>query len=665
MGEIGFNYDDAAIAIASVWEGLKVKGINYAFGNPDLFWSARQRELSNVTSVGAPYPLIMPLVFSDAIKDPQPEEEKDMKPAPAKRSLEQMTKEEKEIVEADKVPTKGRLQGPGGARPKGDTGPKHFVLAIAQRHASDTIGVSMRYMNSASSPPQGVTRAAARNIVRNSSWMPDGAWPTFSHEVWQAVPQQTNDAAGGTHMVMNAWAYMLNLTINETWSISSEEKSNFYKESRTVINLALQGHMNGDTILSFLTAYGYAHSQDTSQFQQLSRSMQCVSMNHAILGDIIQRMSKEQEIEVGTTADAPAPGPITTAKPSGKGPPGAKKPTLILKPPARPRRKPFGPFHVEGKTDWTDRLQQSLNACEAKHAKLGKTKLHTVRREQLMDEDVILAIAAVWRALWLDGIQFAFGTADLFQLSRDPPAGAWHGMASVGAPSNFIMPLLFNPDVRSKRKGKIGAKRSLAGHFLLAIAKRDSDDSKDVNIQIQDSAAGPRPRERTQQAAQNIVRYSGWMGLTPDGAPADVQPTFTEDTVTVPQQTGSVECGFHVIFNAWAHMLGLPVLNASARDGTLPDDDFYACGVRIVNLALSGSLDSATIQAFFNHFGYCAPQDPADAVYEMRSAKMSNVILNDIIGEIRDEEIAVAAARDPAQGPTEDDEIHSEAASSG
>lgn len=269
-----------------------------------------------------------------------------------------------------------------------------------------------------------------------------------------------------------------------------------------------------------------------------------------------------------------------------------------------------------------------------------------------MDEDIILAIAAVWEGLWRDETPFAFGTADLFQLSRDPPAGPWHGMASVGAPSDFIMPLLFNPDATSRKKGKLGAKRSITGHFLLAIAARDSDDSKDVNIQIQDSAPDARPLNLVQQAAQNIVRYSGWMGLTPDGAPADVQATFTVERVTVPQQNGSVEWGFHVIFNAWAHMLGIPILNASDRNGTLPDDDFYVCGVRIVNLALSGSMNSATIQAFFNHFGYCEPQDPEDAVSAMQSTAMSNDILNETIAEIRDLEKAIAITRDPAQGPT-------------
>jgi hypothetical protein len=641
IASLDFRYSDAAMAIASVWKGAKIGGIRYAFGNARLFRYARRRIWSNLASVGASHPLIIPLEFSKSIIDPAPEKESDVKPVPPKKSVDQMRKEEQEILEAEKIAIKKRMNTKSGAE-KWDTGPEQFALAIAQRDPSSETGVFITYLNNASTRSQGIIRAAARNVVRNSSWMPEGTWPNFTREVWQTVPQQTDKFAGGIHLVLNAWAHMLNITINETWSISSEEQAKFYKEARTVINLALRGHMNGDTILSLLTAYEYARTQSTSQVGQLLRNMQSVFMHHDVLSDTVDRMRKEDnKKEGGTTAPPTATGPVVQPLPITKKP--------LLPPKRAPPRRPRGAILVKGETEWADTLQTRLDACEANYKNLGKTQLYTVRREQLSDDDVILGIAAVWRGLWTDGLHFAFGTANLFRLSRTASAaGEWHGSLSVGAPNDYIMPLLFNPDDTETSKRRIGSRRSWAGHFLLAIASRDSADSTDVSIQIHDSLSGAKDLDHTRSTVQNIVRYSGWMGLTPEGMPVDVQPTFAEEIVTVPQQTGAIECGFHVIFNAWAYMLGIPLIDDSQRSGTLPDADFIKCGVRIVNLALGGCLNSSTIQAFFNHFGYCEAQDPADAVEAMESVMMNDQILTDIIEEIVDEEKAIAAARSPA-----------------
>ena len=346
-----------------------------------------------------------------------------------------------------------------------------------------------------------------------------------------------------------------------------------------------------------------------------------------------------------------------------KAPTGTNRPILKLRQPVPPTpisakqgRRPAGSFLVKANTGWSNTLQQRLDSCEAKRKELGKVRLHTVRAEQLVDEDVILAIAAVWRGLWLTDLHFAFGTADLFRLSRVPsPADSWHGTVSVGAPNDFIIPLLFNPDDTQPVKRKIGARRSRAGHFVLAIAERDSNDSQIVKIQILDSSTGSRGLQLLRTTSQNIVRYSGWMGLSAEGPPLAVQPTFTEVVANVPQQGGAIECGFHVIFNAWAHMLGIPVLNNSRRRGNLPDKDFYKCGLRIVNLALSGSLDSETIQAFFNHFGYCEAQNPNDAVTPMQTVRMNDDVLANVIGDIQITEKAAAVISGPAQKKPDDD----------
>lgn len=330
-----FRYDDALIAIASVWEGLKLRGTNYAFGNPHLFRYARRRVWSNTACVGASQALIIPLEFSKSIIDPAPEEESDVKPVPPSKSMEQMEKEENEIFEAENVAFKERLYTKSGAE-RWDTGPEEFAFAVAQRDPSSATGVVITYVNNAPTRSQGIIRAAARNIVRYSSWMPEGTWPNFPREVWQTVPQQTDRFAGGMHLVLNAWAHMLNLTVNETWSISHEEQKKFYEEARTIINLALRGHMNSDTIISLLTAYEYARFQSASKVDQLARSMQSIFMHHGVLDDIIRRMEKgDNKVKSGPTAPPTVTGPSITTGPDVQPPPVPSVPTEpVVQPPS-------------------------------------------------------------------------------------------------------------------------------------------------------------------------------------------------------------------------------------------------------------------------------------------------------------------------------------------
>ncbi|KAI7369666.1 hypothetical protein KC354_g1763 [Hortaea werneckii] len=70
----------------------------------------------------------------------------------------------------------------------------------------------------------------------------------------------------------------------------------------------------------------------------------------------------------------------------------------------------------------------------------------------------------------------------------------------------------------------------------------------------------------------------------------------------VADQRAGWNCGFHTVLNAWAHALNLQTVAAGVRLG----GQFNAVSVEMVNLAMQGFMDSATIEAFFLCHGYVA-----------------------------------------------------------
>jgi len=692
-----FGDDDPALAIASVWEGAMRWGVKYAFGTPYLFQIARQDPLLGVTCVGAPNALIMPLIFNAAVNNPPQEEENYVKPAPPPKSREQLSQEKEDLAKMDELAEELKDKGGHnhGNKPSATTaqqeaqrqqwvgGVGHFVLAVAEREPGSEDGVRMTYMNSALIPSMGVLRATARNVVRNSSWMPEGVWPRFTSEVRQPVPQQVGGSVCGTHVVLNAWAYMLNIPINATWSTSKDEESSFYMEARTVINLALQGHMDSETILSFLTSYGYARYQSLNHIPHRARGVQSVLINIDILGDMVDGMRREERSKGKMTNKASPKGLLSghTTGPAPGGPGGSTNPPKVL--PAPPKTDPLVlppkgptpgapagsinppkivapttdpqppntgtaptgtlagcaapvkgvvPSQGTGKKLWTQRLVEGIRSYKAERRKLGKHNFHQVREleEQLYDDDISCAIAAVW----------------LFRCCRKPDDG--HGLLSVGAPHPLIMPLLFNIDDQNDHY-RTGRSRSNDGHLMLVVAERESDSTNNIRLKIMDSLPGFVNDNVIRTTAENIVRYSGWMGLTRAGTPVAVQPTFTVERIDVPQQTDAIRCGLNVIFNAWAYMLGIPITRNRSLKSESKTTDFYMFGRHIINSALNGCLNLQTIQALFNTHEYCQPQGLEVAIPSIRSVGMNPKVLHDIVEAIMaDERLQAFGSGPPA-----------------
>jgi hypothetical protein len=171
------------------------------------------------------------------------------------------------------------------------------------------------------------------------------------------------------------------------------------------------------------------------------------------------------------------------------------------------------------------------------------------------------------------------------------------------------MPLYIPPVVR-KRKEK-GTK--MIGHYVLGVANLDATtrEANNVSIDIKDSAPGYMTPTGIINLAKDVVRRSGWLG-----SPLEeerIQPDFSDGSwPTVPCQPPGHHCGFYVILNAWAVMLEIPIHPHRKRRNRYSYKEFQALGHEIVNLATMGFMNSRTIQAFMNVYGYSEEQDPAE-----------------------------------------------------
>ena len=248
-------------------------------------------------------------------------------------------------------------------------------------------------------------------------------------------------------------------------------------------------------------------------------------------------------------------------------------------------------------------------------------------------DDVLFAVATIWKPLRNQGTDFAFAGADVFEqdLQQQVAAEILQSVGVVGEGNVFIMPLFFPPDQEvveagykknlenkaneenakgkaKKDKARTGVENlsSPLGHLLLAVAERDPTEPNNINIQILDSLDGIVDPDLIRRRATEVARV--WVGT-------EVEAGL--EFHVVPQQTGnSNACGLYVILNAWMMMLGIPIRNAESRRGGCGLDlEFVKDGLKIVNLALAGFMDSKTIRAFLYYYGYTdleGPLDPLD-----------------------------------------------------
>ncbi|KAM0721646.1 hypothetical protein Q7P37_002571 [Cladosporium fusiforme] len=112
------------------------------------------------------------------------------------------------------------------------------------------------------------------------------------------------------------------------------------------------------------------------------------------------------------------------------------------------------------------------------------------------------------------------------------------------------------------------------------------------------------------QPTRNCIVNSGWTGNHPN--PDDLlERRFSMVTQLSDHRGGSPwAAGIHVILNGWAFAFGWKL----SQDAQVDRGDFYTTAADLINLAIQGHLDQATILAFFNCYNYIQPDQVADTL---------------------------------------------------
>ena len=181
--------------------------------------------------------------------------------------------------------------------------------------------------------------------------------------------------------------------------------------------------------------------------------------------------------------------------------------------------------------------------------------------------------------------------------------------------------------------------KDLDNHLVLAVARREPL-SGNVRMHYYNSGRILGNHDKIRAAARNSVRHSAWLKNT--------WPKFTEERWIRVRQQLFPTCGYHVIFNAWAVMLGIRVdLAVPEIDSEGDEEDMK----KIVTLAIQGRIDADLIRAFLHVFGF-ARHEPCDQWYQrqsnptsetdstrynMKSVLMTDEIYREYVRQLRDD----------------------------
>ena len=268
---------DIVNAIASVWEALRRKNIYYAFGHDSVYQTSEGQSSA----------------ASDGRLDGQ-----DML-LPGERGF---------IMP---------LVLPG----KTIKSTAHYVLAVT-RLLEDGIQdpwVDIEIFDSCVEyVPQEDVQSGARRVVQNSDWLASVGVPNdrpFRENIgWPEFPRQEGVDTCGFNVILNAWAVMLEIplypsragrrTVDGYWS--SEE---FLDQGREMLNLALAGCMDSETIQAFMNTHGYSAEQSVNDAEEAVRHITTVRMNTERFGQILKNENKlrawrENKSQISSDMDA-------------------------------------------------------------------------------------------------------------------------------------------------------------------------------------------------------------------------------------------------------------------------------------------------------------------------------------------------------------------------
>ena len=286
---------------------------------------------------------------------------------------------------------------------------------------------------------------------------------------------------------------------------------------------------------------------------------------------------------------------------------------------------------------WEEILDEGLERHEsAKHEDQYNQYTEIGSVSEMEIDEVWLAIGSIWDGIRRapGGVVYAYGDVRLLEYKGTQQEENDNNPVP-GPRQRFIVPLILGANyadqsfLKKNNTNEISESTNHIGHFMLAVAQIQSKDGQDqIQLEFYDSRIGTESEADIRSRTELIIQNSQWLCSDSREASFNLSyaPDAPEDFLVVPQQAaqqeeqteGINECGLYTILNAWAVMLEIPVRRYPCRRGNVTHDEFVTQGLRIINLVLAGHMDSRTIQAFFNVYGYCKPQNAMDKMDHVR-----------------------------------------------
>ena len=290
--------DDVVNGIAAFWIPLKRQGRIFGFGTVDVFTSCRtleEQKAYGMTACGTSGPFIMPLLFTMSQTE----------------AYEKIRAHGHNLRARANKPTSTKGSG-SSANTQEEQGVPigHLLLVIAEKDPQAPNNINTTVYDSCPGyiDPSEI-RATYQSVITHSGWLglsqeyvPLPILPSFISETDAHVARQPPSGGNtcGIYTILAAWAYMLNIPLYQ----SPERKrrrgfggsQDFHKKAAEMIDLALGGHMDAETVQAFMNAFGYCVEQDIQAPLPSVRAVDAERLQTGMLQAVVEELQDEEMI---------------------------------------------------------------------------------------------------------------------------------------------------------------------------------------------------------------------------------------------------------------------------------------------------------------------------------------------------------------------------------
>ncbi|KAF2020092.1 hypothetical protein BU24DRAFT_489925 [Aaosphaeria arxii CBS 175.79] len=237
-------------------------------------------------------------------------------------------------------------------------------------------------------------------------------------------------------------------------------------------------------------------------------------------------------------------------------------------------------------------------------------KPHQMTRagDLFLDEDTVLALAAVVQALPVQGEDLAtgFSLASSFHVSASRCLDDYGQGRATRPRSCWLIPYVIDddfldlaPGVETPRENK-GSQANKMGHIFLVVVQDEPKESepgeREFRTYFLDSFEGIFEDSRVfiYERVKVMARNLKWTKFNHEGDAVPIKFGTFSQLVTVPRQSNGWACGVHTVLNAWILVLGLRI----NQDKYEYEEEMYEEAIDLMQLAVSGLLDWKTLASW-------------------------------------------------------------------